>query len=218
MGSHRHILAVTVISTLVFLSGSVRAADTAYGPFIRGGIGFRSTNLKTEIAVPSFPATLSSNSGKTSFAGQLGAGYAFDWQPVYLAACFLWEPRSASGQDTSVSAAGFTYTTTTRQTNRYAILLEPGGFISPSTVLYAKISYNFARGEASDSLGNSDSTNFHGFGGGVGIKHMLKGNLFVYSELEYVSYQSKTFALGGTSTLNIRPTNAIGMIGVGVQF
>lgn len=99
-----------------------------------------------------------------------------------------------------------------KQKTRYGIYLAPGYAVNNDTLLYAKLSYNAMKGEATNGDG-SESANFTGIGWGAGAKVMLNKTTFLKVEAARVSYGSKTFG-----TLDFKPSVTIGSIGVGFNF
>jgi opacity protein-like surface antigen len=101
---------------------------------------------------------------------------------------------------------------TIKGTNNYAIYLEPGYALSPSTLAYGKLAYLSMKAEVSGS-GTSGNQDFNGVGYGFGIRSMLTKNVFLQAEFMQSDYEKVS-----NSGLSIKPTATTGTVGIGYKF
>jgi hypothetical protein len=95
-----------------------------------------------------------------------------------------------------------------------SIYIEPGFLVSPSTLVYGKVSFDTATGNAVTPA-YSVSADVKGTGFGVGIRTMLDKNLFLQVEAKQTTFDKASFP-GDTDQFQVKTTNA--SIGIGYKF
>lgn len=110
------------------------------------------------------------------------------------------------------TVASFPDSASIKAKNMYAIYVEPGYALTPTTLVYGKIAYLGMKAELSES-GAAVSYKFKGAGFGAGIRTMLDKNLFLQVEIVRSDYKDKVID-GGL----FAPSITTGSIGVGYKF
>ena len=109
--------------------------------------------------------------------------------------------------------AGTVIGVSTKLKDSYSINLEPGYVVTPSTLVYAKLAYANAKGEASGA-GTSASATLNGFGYGLGFRTMLTGKLYLQGEYVQTSFDKKSAGSG----VDVKGDQGVASIGVGYNF
>ena len=94
----------------------------------------------------------------------------------------------------------------------YTVNLEPGYVVTPSTLVYGKVAYANAKGEASGGFVGSANTT--GYGYGIGFRTMLTGKLYLQGEYVQTSYDKKNVGTG----VDVKADTGVASIGVGYNF
>ena len=95
---------------------------------------------------------------------------------------------------------------------RWSLYVAPGLLVNPQTLLYAKLSYESGKAELS-AAGEKVSETFKGLGYGVGLRAMLKDNVFVGVEVSRINYNDKGF-----EGVNVGTGTTIGSVQIGYKF
>ena len=196
---------------------SAMAADSFSGLYILGGIGQKSTNV--ELNAVGVGATGSAKTGDTSFFGQLSGGYTFapggDFRLGIGAFFDLGDGKAGDG---SATVGGISGAFSLKETRHYGISIEPGLAVTKDSLAYAKLMYNWIKGEANATGVSTTSENFRAFGYGLGLKHLINANTFLYAEWQKADYDTKSFSDGAGGTFSLKPRQAVGLFGVGMTF
>jgi hypothetical protein len=118
-----------------------------------------------------------------------------------------------------------TYTTKLTIKDHYSFYIQPTYLVSNTSAIFAKLSYNFAKGSYTETATNLDPTSFtvsrnmEGFGYGIGLKSLLNNNLYVQVEAGIDEYdkESATDSDNGI-TYSIDPKVVTGKISIGYKF
>jgi opacity protein-like surface antigen len=95
---------------------------------------------------------------------------------------------------------------------RYSLYVAPTFVISDNSALFIKGSYNKMKAEATAG-GESDSSNFSGYGYGAGIKMLFDKNLYAQAELQIVDYDTET-----DDGVKFDSKTTAGIISIGYKF
>jgi len=225
-----------IIASAIVLSSSTIFAGGAFdGPFVQLGIGGAATESSNSYTtngvynqvVGNIPSG-STNSG--SFLGQILGGYSQSIDQFNLAAniFYMIGNQDAGNQtyNTQYLSVPISVTNSVKLENTWGISLEPGYYVTDTTLGYLKFSWFNSTLKSSPSisaLGATDtgnySSNINGAGFGIGAKQMFTNNLYGFLEYQYVTYGSTSFntADGGTS-ISAKPSQNYGMVGLGYKF
>lgn len=201
------------IATLTFAaalaSSSAAFAASFDGFYVGAGLGLRGTSSR--LSDPS-SGTEIDGIGKNDIFGSLLAGYSISPNGSFNIAADVWYDigESTSQVDSTALGAGVDY----KLKNTYGLSIEPGWYLGTDTLGYLKASYARTEGEFSGSM-PTQSQHFDGFGYGVGLKHLMTPNLFLYVEAEQRVYNSETFSASG---IDVKPKETHGIVGVGWKF
>lgn len=192
------------------------AADSFAGPGIAVAAGQKSTTMNDTVTAGGVAA--SAYTGDTSVFGQISGEYTFSvGANVRLGAGVFLDVGDGKAGSATFTAGGATATASFKETRRYGVAVEPGIALGDNALVYMKLTYNRARGEASSTAGSGSET-FAGFGYGLGLKHMVNTSVFVYAEWQQVNYERKTYAYSGGASETIKPKTTLGLFGVGTKF
>lgn len=97
-------------------------------------------------------------------------------------------------------------------TEHYSINFKPGYVFNNTTMVYAILGYNSMTGKVSDA-GYSASTNFNGFGAGLGIQALVTKNVYIQAEAQQITYSGVT-----KSGVTFTPSATVGTVGLGYKF
>jgi len=119
-----------------------------------------------------------------------------------------------------------TLTSTSQQTNAYALYIAPGYVIDDESLVYGKLGYAGTQIKTTLSGGSAQSANYKGYLVGIGYKRIISGGLYGFVESNYTAYgnqtQNASGNLGSVTTYNISTTNKVSsyntMVGVGYKF
>jgi opacity protein-like surface antigen len=119
-----------------------------------------------------------------------------------------------------------TISSSSQQTNAYALYVAPGYVIDDESLVYGKLGYAGTQIKTTLSGGSAQSANYKGYLVGIGYKRIISGDLYGFVESNYTAYGSQTQTssgnLGNVTTYNISTTNKVSsyntMIGVGYKF
>jgi hypothetical protein len=202
------IAALTLASTLA-CSSAAFAAGSFDGFYVGAGLGLRGPSSK--LTEPS-TGTEIDGVGRNDIFGALLAGYSFSPNGTFNIAGNVWYDLgdATTHVDSTALGASVDY----RLKNTFGLSVEPGWYLATNTLGYLKLSYARTEGEFSGSV-LSESKHFDGFGYGVGLKHLLNANLFVYVEAQQRIYNSETFNING---VDVKPKETQGIVGVGWKF
>jgi opacity protein-like surface antigen len=204
---------VRPIATLAF-AAALASSSAAFGAgsfdgfYVGAGLGLRGTSSK--LSEPS-TGTQIDGIGTNDIFGSFLAGYSFSPDGGFNIAGNVWYELgdATTHVDSAAPGASVDY----KLKNTFGLSIEPGWYLGTDTLSYLKASYARTEGEFSGSI-PTESKSFNGFGYGVGLKHLMTPNLFVYVEAEQRVYNSETFS----SSVDVKPKETHGIIGVGWKF
>jgi opacity protein-like surface antigen len=198
-------IAAMILAGTLGTSSAVFAASFD-GFYVGAGLGLRGTSSKV---TESSTATEIDGIGKNDVFGTVLAGYSWSPNGVFNIAANVW--YDFGDNKTTVTTSGLTGDFKLKDT--YGLSIEPGWYMGTNTLGYLKLSYARTKLEVSVSGLGSASENFDGFGYGVGIKHLVTPNVYLFVEAEQRPYNSKTF-----NSVDVKPTETLGTFGVGFKF
>ena len=212
------ISSVALSTTLAIAAAPTMAADPFSGFYVSGGLGQKSSNI--EQTVTNAGTSASVKFGDTSFAGQFSGGYNFALDGGFRVGvgAFVDIGEGKSGGATA-TIAGLTATYALKETRHYGISIEPGYAFTKDTVGYAKLMYNWIKGEVtlSGATTGSGTNNFGAFGYGLGVKSVIANNVYALGEWQQTQYNTASFA-SGAATVSYKPNQSIGLVGLGMNF
>jgi len=189
----------------------------------------------------------SANGINSSFAGgytwilapKFTLGLGVDYQPIAghtatgtlsnstgLAASSPITPACTFCAPVAKTVTPSTLSSSSQQTNAYALYVAPGYVIDDESLVYGKFGYAGTQIKTTLSGGSAQSANYKGYLVGIGYKRIISGGLYGFVESNYTAYGSQTQTsngnLGNVTTYNISTTNKVSsyntMIGVGYKF
>lgn len=106
--------------------------------------------------------------------------------------------------------------------NSYALYVKPTYALNNSTALYAKLSYNFAKSDITDTdeiiAAGQYSNKVRGVGYGVGAQISLTKNIFANVEINRIDYKTINFTAADTEVVTYKPQTTNGVVSVGYRF
>ena len=150
--------------------------------------------------------------GQQSWGGSIQGAYGFVASDPLLVS--VGASYSLSEMD-ALSLSSPTGTATLKLKNAYSIYLEPAFAVSDKTLAYAKLSYEAGTMHGESSGSASVSKDVYGAGFGIGLRTMVRKNLYLQAEARRVNYDSARFE-GDTS--DFKTSLTIGSVGVGYRF
>ena len=159
------------------------------------------------------------NIGKSySFAESLSIGYNYVIAPkIRLGIGFEYNIMIASPrQDVTLNSSGTTNILGQYlKKNAYNFSVAPGYLLNNNGMAYAKAGFSYARG---DFIG--DTINFKGYTLGLGYKHLIDSQIYLFGEVNYSDYGNQpsaptAYLPNNTANLNVNYSNTSTMIMVG---
>lgn len=213
----------TARATLVAAAFGLSAlmANAQSGLFVEGGVGIGAATTKVTISEPGVRVTM--DSGKSRALGSLGAGWRWTSPTTVLGVGAFWNLADRNIGEETWTEDGFSGSTKLEQRNHWGIGVEAGWRLAPPTTLYGKLTWNRANFRATSIItGEPDEVwyrNSHsGVGLGVGLRHALSANLYVFAEWQHVDFNRKTEPLFEGVSIRVDPSNSIGLVGLGWTF
>jgi hypothetical protein len=120
-----------------------------------------------------------------------------------------------------------TYTEKLTIKDHYSLYIQPTYVFSNTSAVFAKLSYNFAKGSLTETgtdyipTSFTASRNIEGFGYGIGLKSLLNNNLYIQVEAGIDEYDKETATFnedGGPITYSFDPKVVTGKISIGYKF
>jgi hypothetical protein len=109
--------------------------------------------------------------------------------------------------------------------DHYSLYVQPTYVISNTSAVFAKLSYNFAKGTLTETATDlavesfTASRNIEGFGYGVGLKSLLSNNLYIQVEAGIDEYDKESATDSDNSiTYSFDPKVVTGKISIGYKF
>lgn len=111
--------------------------------------------------------------------------------------------------------------------DHYSLYIQPTYVFSNTSAVFAKLSYNFAKGSLTETGTDYDpssytaSRNIEGFGYGVGLKSLLNNNLYIQVEAGIDEYDKETATFDEATTpitYSFDPKVVTGKISIGYKF
>jgi hypothetical protein len=208
------------VISVVAMVPAVSAADNFSRFYLQGGIGEKSINVdQTVSGGPNGSDTV--KLGDNSLFGQVAGGYNLAVNENFrIGFGAFYDFGSAKAGYASGTIGALSGTFLVKERSHYGISFEPGYMFTKDSVAYVKITYNWMRAEQSISGVTSayDATTFTTFGYGVGLKHMIGSKSYLYAEWQNVQYNVRPFNDGVGDSINYKPNESFGLLGVGVNF
>ena len=120
---------------------------------------------------------------------------------------------------------GETYTEKLTIKDHYSLYIQPTYAFSNTSAVFAKLSYNFAKGSLTETgtdytpTSFTASRNIEGYGYGLGLKSLLNNNLYIQVEAGIDEYDKETARDSGNSiTYTFDPKVVTGKISIGYKF
>lgn len=235
-----------ILSAVIISVTSVAASAGSFdGPYMQLGIGGARTETQTNFSDPVYDFLsqtvgfkTSTKSSQSSFIGKIEGGWSKSVEKYNLATSIFyvignqnagsnnWGISFADGSDSASIHGSQSFTLK----NTWGINLEPGYYVSDTTLGYLKFSwfnstisssanlgYNYNIAPHSGSGGAVANTSFviNGVGYGLGLKQVLSDKLYGYLEYQYVYYGS---VYDTVVEARYKPAQNIGLIGLGYKF
>jgi opacity protein-like surface antigen len=194
---------------LALLAGSTGVFAQA-NPFegFSAGVGVSSVGASTTLSGADAVGGDSVNFGQQSIVPTIEVGYTHGLSKEFslgiTATYDLADTKAGSANDINVKGK-----------NHYSINLKPGYMVGNSTMAYALVGYHATKGIISGD-GESISSNYSGFGAGLGIQTLIDKNIFIKAEFQQITYNTKTGLAG--ADINVKPSATVGTIGIGYKF
>jgi hypothetical protein len=137
----------------------------------------------------------------------------------------LADARASLDPDEDDETPNETYTTKLTIKDHYSFYIQPTYLVSNASAIFAKLSYNFAKGSYTETGTDLTPTSFtvsrniEGFGYGIGLKSLLNNNLYVQVEAGIDEYDKESATDSGNAiTYTIDPKVVTGKISIGYKF
>lgn len=208
-------MAFTVMVTAI--PGAI-AGEPFSGFYIGGGLGQKSTNVEEGVSGGGNSASI--KLGDSAFVGQLVGGYGFAFDGGFrLALGGFYDIGDGKAGGGTATLGGLTATYALKETRHYGVSVEPGYAFTKDSVAYIKLMYNWIKGEETLSGATSAyaSKTFSAFGYGIGLKHAIGSNAYLFAEWQQTQYDTASFT-SGNSTVTFKPNASLGLVGIGMQF
>ncbi|RFO97341.1 hypothetical protein DIC66_09460 [Rhodoferax lacus] len=169
-------------------------------------INVNSSNVTVQVTDPVGGTQSSVSTADQNIVVQIAKGQAFGSNGVvnFGAWATLGDMKSASVGGLQLKATG-----------SYGIYGELGYAIDRRSLAYAKLSYNQLTADLTGGgPGIDQALSATGFGYGGGYRHALGNGVYLQGELMQVNYAEADTAIG----LRFKPSNTVGMVGVGYKF
>lgn len=208
-------LFVSSICAGLLLSSSTAAQGS--GLYLEGGLGVRANTTKIIDADPTF--RLSRDVGERSLLGSLRAGWRWSAPESEFGINAFWNPaRKNAGRETLLLPGIGSVTERLSQEEHFGIGAEAGWRITPPTTLYARLDYHSAKFQlrsAEDGIGIRQRKRHDGWGYGIGLRHSLDDNSYVFAEWQQVEFGHRRYF---DRVSRVEPRNTMGMVGAGWRF
>jgi opacity protein-like surface antigen len=147
-----------------------------------------------------------------------------------IGAGLTYDIGNASVNNWTVVDSGVTYTATSKITNHYSVYVKPTFAVTERVALFAKLGYNFARMNFTDTNGQMYSwssgyvnlnKNVNAVGYGLGLTVMITDSIFASGEYSYVDFGKVTLGSPGNApgvTATSQPRLNQGILSVGYRF
>jgi len=204
--------------TAMAVSTSVFAAGAFEGPYMGVGIGPKSQNTKLTDAQGDEVDGL----GKNTFFGKVLGGYSMNFDKFNLGANVFYNIGTTTSNVVTPGGIFNGSSVEVKWKNQFGVEFQPGYYLGDSTLGYLKLSWQHMKAELqintpSGSANPSDS--FNGFGVGIGMKHAMDKNVFLWVDFEQTFFSSKTYSTSlSTASIEAKPKQTLGTFGVGYQF
>lgn len=197
------------------------------GGYVEGGLGVRAATSKITMSATDGidSGKLTQNVGERALLGSLGAGWRFEAGDAIFGIGAFWNPASNDAGEQKGSLDGVGLTEKLKQKDHWGVGVEAGWKLAAPTVVYTKLAMHRAKFTLSleddeETLGRVRRTH-NGWGFGLGLRHMIDKNAYLFAEWQQVEFQSKKRTLAdddGVLTVKVAPRNTIGLIGAGFKF
>jgi hypothetical protein len=201
------------------------------GPSIAISGAFNSGDVK--VTADNTVETASSNFGKSNIIPVIDLSYGIPIDNNFLVSIgasydlsksTLGE-ASANLDDDGDGTAGDIYTEKLTIKDHYSLYIQPTYIFSNTSAVFAKLSYNFAKGSLNETgttltpTSFTASRNIEGFGYGIGLKSLLNNNLYIQVEAGIDEYDKETATDSDNGiTYSFDPKVVTGKISIGYKF
>lgn len=194
------LLAVVAVS-----ASSLALAQNKNFTGFSAGANVNFANSKVEvIALGVGSAQASESAQNASLQGQYGFGIS-DKFVVGLGVTYgLGELKAGTGTYGGAPISG-------KLKDQYSINIEPGYVVSASTLAYAKVAFQAAKGESSVI---NNGVMLTGYGYGIGFRTMLSPKLYLQGEYQQINFDRKNVITG----VDVKADTGMASIGVGYNF
>jgi len=221
---HYYFLLILLCLSFGITSGAQAQSRSNFdGLFTDIGLGYRDANAATTSTLTlngsQIPSTL--NLGQpSSTVGVLTVGYNFPLSSKFeLGVGANISPGSGQAQQIQVKALNQTISLPgNKPLYNYGLFLTPGLVIADG-LLYLKA------GIQTQVNNNNINPNFDGHLFGLGYKQLIYGTIYLFGEVDYISYQTQTttktliLPVGAiNASVTTRPQGARYLIGLGINF
>jgi len=189
------------------------------GGYVAAAAGANGMTTKVIFQDPT-PEAISVDYGHTNVVGSIATGMHWNVSPGILG-FNVFADFGNNIAELSVTDPAATVSINLKQKESYGISLEPGFELEKSTMAYLKLSYIQSKFDIEftvSGLGSaSEEKTYTGFGYGVGLKQLINSNLFAFTEWQEADYVTKDTDTKSV-TVNVKPKNTVGLLGLGWQF
>ncbi|MDQ7988850.1 MAG: hypothetical protein REI09_04365 [Candidatus Dactylopiibacterium sp.] len=215
------IRAWAVALTTLLVSSPV-LADAFTGIYVQGLLGGGRSSTNVRGTASDFDGDYTQN----QMLGQIAAGGSQSYGRFSLAVgAFYTVGEQKSGKKTYADAFG-SLDANVKLKNVMGITVEPGFYVSPTALVYAKLGYaattagvkltQVTTGGGSRTF--NEEGDYNGFLLGAGMKLRFNERLYGVAEVQQVSYNRKDLDYGNGLTVSIKPSHFGAFVGVGARF
>lgn len=166
--------------------GPVIAADAFTGPSVGLSLGYADNKVD-------YSGAVTGKASDSDLTGKVRAAYGFAMSQDWIGTVGIgYQLNKTKFGDGSYVSGGNTYGVSVKLKNDFEVSFAPGYRITPDSLIYAKASYHWAKGEYRDQLVGSGETSHTGAGIGFGYLKAMGQNLSVGVEVEHVEYSRES--------------------------
>lgn len=175
----------------MFCASSAMAADA---PFTGLTLGATAGLAHTAVDYSGYIAGKSGSSN--DFVGGLNAAYGFALgESAVLSVGAAYTINDTKFGQVDYPNGAQTVSVNGKLKNHWSVFVAPGYRFAPQWLGYAKLSYDEARSDYTDTLMGSGTSRHHGIGYGLGAAYALTRNIELSAEAQQTRLSSASFAL-----------------------
>lgn len=166
--------------------GPVIAADAFTGPSVGLSLGYADDKVD-------YSGAVTGKASDSDFTGKVRAAYGFAMSQDWVGTVGIgYQLNKTKFGDGGYIDSGTSYRVSAKLKNDLEVSFAPGYRITQDSLVYAKASYHWAKGEYRDQLVGSGETSHTGAGIGFGYLKAVGQDLSIGVELEHIEYSRES--------------------------